>query len=416
MILDDEVIICIVLNAYNSSHVVIINVASVEEKLEMKQKERILNQHPYSIWKGKNEYWYTYLPDSDSPNGRNLVRRKKKESLEGYIVEFYCGTGDKKVITFDEMYFKWGNVQDQLVSDNTITKYDSDYKRYFKDEEFSDTPITEITEETVKVFICQSVKKKKLCKQAGKTLYADINNVIRSAMINKYITDNPMEFLRTKMFYQYCHDEKKTAEQRTVSDFDMKRLYRQFEADYEKKPDYIPTYAVELATLTGMRVGELSALKWEDLHEDHIHICRSEKYNRRKKEYFIDETKNKEVRNFPLSPEIRNVLERVKRAEVRNGYICEWIFANAKGRIHASVISSCIKNKCKQVKMEYKSIHSLRRTLNSKMKCNGVPTTVAASLLGHSEEVNRKYYTYDVSDFSQKIQIVSVVNKETVGL
>ena len=68
---------------------------------------------------------------------------------------------------------------------------------------------------------------------------------------------------------------------------------------------------------------ELSALKWEDVHEDHIHICRSEKYNRRKKEYFIDETKNKEVRNFPLSPEIRNVLERVKRAEVRNGYICE---------------------------------------------------------------------------------------------
>ena len=38
------------------------------------------------------------------------------------------------------------------------------------------------------------------------------------------------------MFYQYCHDEKKTAEQRTVSDFDMKRLYRQFEADYEKEP------------------------------------------------------------------------------------------------------------------------------------------------------------------------------------
>ena len=202
----------------------------------MKQKERILNQHPYSIWKGKNEYWYTYLPDSDSPNGRNLVRRKKKESLESYIVEFYCGTGDKKVITFDEMYFKWRNVQDQLVSDNTITKYDSDYKRYFKDEEFSDTPITEITEETVKVFICQSVKKKKLCKQACKTLYGDINNVIRSAMINKYITDNPMEFLRAKMFYQYCHDEKKTAEQRIVSDFDMKRLYRQFEADYEKKP------------------------------------------------------------------------------------------------------------------------------------------------------------------------------------
>ena len=45
------------------------------------------------------------------------------------------------------------------------------------------------------------------------------------------------------------------------------------------------------------------------------------------------------------------------------------------------------------------------------MKCNGVSTTVAASLLGHSEEVNEKYYTFDTSSLKEKNNIVSQVNK-----
>lgn len=392
----------------------IIDMASVEEKLEMKQRDRILNQHPFSIWQGKNGKWYTYLPDPEK--NRILAKRKDKKSLEDLLVDFYCRTQEKKSVTFDEMYFKWRKVQDQLVCDNTAVKYDSDYKRYFKDEEFSNIAINRITEETVKVFICQSVKKKKLCKKACKTLFGYIRNVIKSALINKYIKDDPMKYLEANMFYKYCHDEKKTVEQRTVSDFDMKRLYERFEMDYEKKPNYIPTYAVELATLTGMRVGELAALKWEDVCENHIHICRSEKYNRKKNMYYIDETKNKEVRDFPLSPEIRSVLDRVKKAEARCGYISEWIFANEDGRIHAPMISSCMKNKCRQIKMDEKGIHALRRTLNSKMKCNGVPTTIAAALLGHSEEVNRQYYTYDVSNFNEKIKIISEINKATAVL
>lgn len=42
----------------------IINIADVEETLRMKQREEILNNHPYSIWQGKNNgKWYTYIPD-----------------------------------------------------------------------------------------------------------------------------------------------------------------------------------------------------------------------------------------------------------------------------------------------------------------------------------------------------------------
>lgn len=42
-----------------------------------------------------------------------------------------------------------------------------------------------------------------------------------------------------------------------------------------------------------MRVGEISALKWEDINENYISINKSEKYNRNTKEYYIGKTKIK---------------------------------------------------------------------------------------------------------------------------
>ena len=108
----------------------IIDMASVEEKLEMKQRKRILSQHPYAIWQGKNGYWYTYfLPDGEKK--RKLIKKTTQESLEDMLIKLYCGTEEKKRVTFEEMYHKWRETQDKLVSGNTVYKYDTDYQRYF---------------------------------------------------------------------------------------------------------------------------------------------------------------------------------------------------------------------------------------------------------------------------------------------
>lgn len=172
---------------------------------------------------------------------------------------------------------------------------------------------------------------------------------------------------------------------------------------------------MEFATLTGFRVAEISALKWDSITDEYIIVDKSEKYNRKTKEYYIDKTKNQKERIFPLTTEIKDLLNRVKKAEMKSGYICEWVFANENGRIHAPIISSCTKNKCRQVGITEKGIHAYRKTVNSKMRCNGVSSVVAASLLGHSQEVNEEYYTFDVASLEDKIKVVSTMNKQMLG-
>lgn len=129
-----------------------------------------------------------------------------------------------------------------------------------------------------------------------------------------------MEFLQAKQFYQYCVEKEKPLEQKIFSDLDLNSLHERFDLDHEKKPDYIPTYAVQLASLTGMRVGEIVALKWEDIKLDYIVINKSEKYDRITKEYFIDKTKNKKDRVFPKTKEIEKLFNTIKYVEQTNGF------------------------------------------------------------------------------------------------
>lgn len=391
----------------------IIDLAYMQEQIKMKKRQKYLEQHEFKIWKGNDDKYRTYLPDEKK--GRRLLKRSNKSDIEDEIVNYYKLLEEKSQITFQKMYWKWRKVQDELVCENTTCKYDTDYIRFFKDTDFEKTVMEKLNEEDIKVFLCSTIKRKTLNKKAAKTLFGYINNVVKSARVNKIIVDNPMEFLEAKQFYKYCTEVKKPIEKKIVSDKEMHLLYEQFNRDYQEQPEYIPTYAVEFATLTGFRVAEISALKWDSITDEYIIVDKSEKYNRKTKEYYIDKTKNQKERIFPLTTEIKDLLNRVKKAEMKSGYICEWVFANENGRIHAPIISSCTKNKCRQVGITEKGIHAYRKTVNSKMRCNGVSSVVAASLLGHSQEVNEEYYTFDVASLEDKIKVVSTMNKQMLG-
>lgn len=384
----------------------IIDLSHIQEQIEMKKNDELLSKHKYRIWKGARNRWYTYLPADN--NGRTQISRSTEADIKKAVIEFYKKDIEKPK-DFISAYKHWRSVQDNLVSNNTINKYDTDRKRYFDNTKFSKMQLSEITEEEIKVFIANTVKSQKLCKKACKTLFGYINNTIYSARTKGYITTNPMEFLKASQFYIYCTEKRKNLEDNIFSDFELNKLKERFILDYQNNPNYIPTYAVQLASFTGMRVGEIAALKWEDIHDKYFIINKSEKYDKINKIYFVDDTKNHKERIIPITKNILKLFTLLKYVEKTNGYLCEWVFANENGRVHSSIISSCLKTKCRQIGIKERGIHSFRKTLNSKMRCNGVSTTVAAALLGHTEEVNEKYYTFDVTDLDYKTKIMEAL-------
>ena len=126
----------------------------------------------------------------------------------------------------------------------------------------------------------------------------------------------------------------------------------------------------------------------------------------------ISSMKNDKIRVIPLTDDMARVLRKVKEFEFKNGWLGEYVFQDDRGRVYASRISDCAVNNTTTAEFHNKkSIHAIRRTLNSNMKCAGVSGTVAASLLGHTEKVNEENYTYDVSSMEEKSKFMECAGR-----
>ena len=126
----------------------IIDTSYVQDMIEMQKRKEILEKHPYSIWEGKNGKWYTYLPDEEKNRGKVLKKRNSQKEIEDLVVDFWKAKKEKeKIYSFDDVYFMWREVQDQLVSENSVSRYETDYNRFFKDSDFSNTRIKDIGDE-----------------------------------------------------------------------------------------------------------------------------------------------------------------------------------------------------------------------------------------------------------------------------
>ena len=396
----------------------IISISDVQEQLLMSKIKDVLNMHKYKIWQGDNGSWYTYLPDESKKNGRRLIKKTTEEKLHETLLEFYDSEHKKDVITFKDCFLSYKELKTEIVSDNTIDKYDSDYKRFFENTWLEQCEIKKVVGDKLEVFIIKQIKELSLNQKAAKAMIGYIKSVFVHATVNGIIPKNPCDFLKKNAsYFRYCSVSLVKTEDRIASKEEIATVMKQIKEDHKYKPNYIPAYAVELSILTGMRVGEIAALSWDSIQDNVIIIDKEEIYNRKTNTFYVENyTKNRKPRLIPVTKEIEALLNKVEEIEKMFGYYGKYIFMNEKGKINKRTISDCARNKSYQSGLDKsKSIHCYRRTVNSTIKCNGVSCTIAASLLGNTEEVNNQHYTYDVTDIEQKRAILEKANYMMIG-
>ncbi len=401
-----------------------IDLSYVQEQIEMNRRKELLKNHPYKIWEGKDGKWRTYLLDKEK--GRILKKRSTESAIKDMVVDYYLQTSKEELKhnkekertenQFSTCFDLWKNKQIAYgVSGNTVYKYEYDYKRFFGGTDFEKMDIRNITEEDITIFIISRIKELSLKEKAGKALWGYISGVFKSLRINKRIIDDPCQYIDTKQFFKFYNKEIKHPNDRVLNDHEIKMVMERIALDHQEKSWYMPSYAVELAIYTGMRAGELAGLKWENVFIDErvIVISKSEKYNGTNKEYYLSSTKTYKSRKFPISDEIMSLLICIRNVQDQYGCYKGFVFSTSSGQVHCRTISDCMRNKCIQIGMKHtKGMNAVRRTVNSRMRCSGVSATVAASLLGHTEEVNNSNYTYDTTGMEYKMEIVEKINKE----
>lgn len=148
------------------------------------------------------------------------------------------------------------------------------------------------------------------------------------------------------------------------------------------------------ALRTGMRLGEMKALKWDDIdfNKRQIEVKRS---CRRGK---VTGTKTDKRRNVDMTPQLTAVLKDLrtnqKKAALKAGRpVSEWVFANKKGKIFLRIVLENALNKClSEAGLQRIRIHDLRHTCATIRLMRGHNAGDVSYQLGHSSIK----MTYDV--------------------
>ena len=385
----------------------IISRATIEQCMHMKETDIYLSMHKYAIWQGKDGFWKTKLP---SKTGLRLIKRQSKTDLNDILVDYYRMHSD--IYAFKARFDIWVERQEICGrTGNTINKYRSDYKRFFEGYLFEKVDVRTCTDEDICSHIRTVLDEKPIKWRALKDIFGYMNGVFNKCLIDRVIQTNPCEFVDLPVFKRFCQDDIfHTSTERTLSNKEIADLREKLHNPKAKNNNQIAAFAIELSLLTGMRVGELAGLMWDDIFVDDgiILIRHSERYDRIAKKYYVATTKTGKTRTFPITNDILQLLQEIQQYESERGWLTEYVFSGKNGKIHTNAISSSIRNRTMSEQFSGpKSIHAVRRTFNSNLRCMGVSPTIAAALLGHTERVNEQNYTYDISSLNIKREYVS---------
>jgi integrase len=380
----------------------IIDVATIREEIEMNERKKYLEQHQYKKWLGKDGHWYTYLPDERT--GRRLVRKKLEKSIDDEIVSYYkmqaCDPSVREVFdAWVEEKLTYAEIQKQ-----SYDKYRNEFERFFANEfcSIAERKIRYIDEDELERFIKINIVKLNLTYKAFSNMRILINGIFKYAKKHKYTTLSITNFmgdlaLSPRSFKKVIRE--KQSEVFLEDEIPMVM-------DYLNSNEDIYNQGIWIAFLAGVRVGELAALKYEDLKckqlrktgEDMYVLCirRTEvKYKDANGQWQVGvrEIPKTEagIRDIIINQEVVDVIERI-HAEHPDS---EYLFMNHKGkRIRGNTFNKRLSVICDKLGIPHRTMHKIRKTYGTTLLDSDVDDALVAEMMGHKDVATTRQYYY----------------------
>ena len=384
----------------------IIDINDVQNSMEVMKREELLKKHPYKIWQGKDGKWYTYLPDDSKKDGRRLVKRTEENELGKVVVEYWKKFGE--VHTLKSTFYEWADEKLRYgeIEKNTYDRYETDFHRFFNNG-FENTNIKNITEDTLEDFIKSTINRKQLTSKAYSGMRTLIIGIFKYAKKHKYSDISIHTFFGDLNLSKKIFTKKvKCAEKEVFTECEIKSMVNYINGREMK----IRELGILLAIYTGMRPGELSALKPSDIRKNDrtIHVQRSEvKYKGDDGKTVIG------VKDFPKSDAGDRYLllndkayETIKRI-LRLNPFGEYLFQDEKThkRITENGFNHKLSRICVAINIPIRTMHKLRKTYGTTLIDRGVNDSIITEQMGHADiKTTRQYYYYSNQSNSEKLE------------
>lgn len=298
-------------------------------------------------------------------------------------------------ITVDELMHKWlFSTKRIAVKPATFASYEGNYRLYVQPSSVSILKISEVKKMHIQDFYNNLFKTNST--EKIKAIHKLLHSFFEYAVDEGYIAKNP------------CHkviipkNNLTKTEKKEIPVFSADELKMIKEAFKGNKYELLINTAIN----TGMREGELCALRWENvnLNKGYIHVEES-----LKTVAVFDEDGNKETRTLILDPKTKNSIRNIylpselKKALKKAPRISEYVFTNNGEPVtHKSIYSQWTKVLRKN-NIPYKKFHALRHTYASILLSNGADLKSVQDLMGHYDIKITQTYLHSYDDIKKKV-------------
>lgn len=394
--------------------------------------------------KGKKWYYRFYVEDASG----NLVQKEcagtenkseteklLRQAMEDYESKKFIAKADN--ITLGQLLDTWAEeeLKTGTLSNGTVGTYLQAIDR-IKQHPVSRRKLKTVTSGHLQQFMdimsfggtIEDFVSKGYSKDYVKSFSAVLQQSFRFAVFPKqYITFNPMQYvvMRHKKDDMDLFAEETDTDNGKVKPLSFEQ-YQKLTAQLGKrsKDAILP---VQIAYFTGLRLGEVAGLTWQDinLEEQHLTVRRSVRYNGATHKHEIGPTKRKKVRIVDFGNALADILRKARKQQLKNrmqyGELYHRNFyreVTEKNRLHyeyynlgmaedvpedyteisfvclredgclelpATVETACRTAARKVPELEGFHFHTLRHTYTTNLLSNGAQPKDVQELLGHSD-------------------------------
>lgn len=368
----------------------------------------LLQDYKFPTKKSSDGFYHMWIDDDSKKSGRRQIKATTLEILKNKVRAFELEKGRPEKKTFKDIYEEINKKKLQRIKSeskvysakNTIRKSDYEYKRFFEGTKFEEKFIDEITRKDIEDIYEWNLARYDLKKKAADGIRVIFSKVFQYAFSEYLVSENVYLRCNFSQFKDMIIEDVPIS-QRVYSDIDTFKILEYIRAFQIEKPKYIPAYALELQILMGARRGELPPLSWSDIFDDRIWIHK-EQLNTKTGFVIVDHTKTHVERYFPITKDVRKVLQKLKVVHDKYYPDSELLFPGTAntGAISNNVVYQFYKRSIHNLGIKEtpgitKGTHSFRRnTITGTVNKSGGNIYLASKLYGNSPRTAEKnYYT-----------------------
>ena len=318
---------------------------------------------------------------------------------------------DNRLI-FANYFANWlVNYKATIVQPATIQRNYDDYRKYIAGTKIDKLAITDIKRIDIKICLNNIINQYHLTRKALNNIKSLFNGMFAYAIDAEDIIVNPMLNLKI----ENTNIQVEPLKESSTEIFNEQELNVLIEYLYHHYAENRPmvTLAILLNFQLGLRVGELCTLKKSDINFEHrtIRVNRTERSYRPiglingkiiagKTIHDVTDGKTKSNSNriLDLSDEAVAIINRTLHLQKELSIHSDYLFADDKGEhIIRQRINDCLHFYCKQLSLDTKSSHKIRKTVLSNLFAAGFDFEEVMQIAGHrNKETTLKYYLFSV--------------------